>query len=317
MKYLQRHGSIGYMNAFPDLSGPGFDVQEYNRRFHDANVIIDAQAKSIFYDKHWGPLSIKCAFNGQELYKSGDAMYRVDDSNLLIFNEGKYYESWIDSQSEVESMTLNMTPAFERDAIRALRSSQTGRIDDCGGEERIRFTERLYSHCESISPLLLRIRMLARDVAIHHGRIQELFFSLYIEMVRLQGESDREALATGKVRAGSRVELYRRLLLAKDFLHSCFHEEVTLDKLASISYLNPYYLLREFKKVFGATPHQYLTQLRMAEAARMLTSDGCKVESVCRAVGFEDATSFGKLFRRYSGLTPTAYRAMRDFKAKA
>jgi AraC family transcriptional regulator len=315
MNYCQRHGSIGYMNAFPDVTHPGFDANEYNRRFHDANVIIDARAKSIFYDKHWGPLSIKCAFNGHELYKSGDALYCVDDSSLLIFNEGKYYESWIESSSEVESMTLNMTPAFEREANRALRLSRNGSIDEAGAESRIRFTERLYYHRESVTPVLMTIRALARDLSTHHGRIQELFFSLYMQMVALQGESDREALATGKVKAASRVELYRRLLLAKDFLHACFQEDVTLEKLASIACLNPYYFLREFRKVFGCTPHQYLTKLRMGEAARLLALDEATVESICYAVGFQDPTSFSKLFRRHSGHTPTAYRTLRGFGA--
>src|SRR5689334_2499177 len=142
--YCERHGAIGYMNYFPDISGPQFDMESYNRRFHDANIIINASVKSAAFEPHWGPLSIKLASGGSEFYKSGDALYRVDDDCFLIFNEGKYYESWIDSEAKVNSCSLNMTPTFERDALAAMKSWRTGAIESYGSTDRIRFTERIY-----------------------------------------------------------------------------------------------------------------------------------------------------------------------------
>lgn len=307
--YYERHGSIGYMNYFPDVSTPGFDFKDYNQRFHNANIIIDGRTKSMSYDLHWGPLSIKGAAGGSEFYKSGDALYRVDDNCVLLFNEGKYYQSWIDEPREVESFTLNMTPAFEQTALLALKSARTGCIEGHCFANKVRFTERLYHYSPTLLNLLTTIRNLARDLHTHHGGVQELFFAVYLEMIALQETSDREALATGKMRATSRQELYRRLLIAKDFIHSCFDADVTLDHIADVACLNPYYLLREFKRTFRLTPHQYLTNLRISKAERLLITCHDGVESVCQAVGFHDPSSFGKLFRRKTGYSPSEYRA--------
>jgi len=296
------------MNVFPDVKQPGFDFDAYNRRFHDANIIINGTTRSMAYDPHWGPLSIKAAKGGSEFYKSGDALYRVDGSSLLIFNEGKYYESWIDAPEPVETLTLNMTPAFERQALEALKATRNGIIDPYDSVERIRFTERLYSSTPRLECLIHNMRTLACNLKSNHPRIQELFFDVFVEMVGLQEGSDREALATGKTRASSRTELYRRLLIAKDYLHACFNEDVVLYDLARVACLNPYYLLRQFKRVFKITPHQYLTQLRLAEAEKLLMSE-VPVENVCHAVGFQDPSSFTKLFRRHTGYTPTSFRS--------
>src|SRR5690349_7316535 len=129
LPYCERHGAVGYMNYFPDISGKEFDMDAYNRRFYDANIIINASVRSAAFEPHWGPLSIKLAQGGSEFYKSGDALYRVDNDCFLIFNEGKYYESWIESKANVESTSLNMTPTFERDALEALKLSRTSEIE--------------------------------------------------------------------------------------------------------------------------------------------------------------------------------------------
>ena len=304
---LKRAGQIGYMDFFPSIDNAGFDMDAYNRRFHEANIIIDAKAKFVYYGDHWGGLSVKCASNGPEFYKCGDAMYRVDDDYLLIFNEGKEYSSWIDSHAPVASFTLNLSPAFEQQALEAVRSTATGLIEEPPAGDRIRFTERLYPYQSGISQVVASMRSLVYDVRSNHLRLQELFFSLYLQMIGLQEETNREALATGKLNASARHELFRRLIRARDFIHSCYEQDVSLNEIAEVACLNPYYFLREFRKAFGTTPHKYLTQRRINQARKLLASGRSTVAEVCMTVGFHDQSSFGKLFRRHTGTTPTAF----------
>lgn len=295
------------MDFFPNISVPGFDMEAYNRRFHEANVVIDATTKFVHYGDHWGGLSLKCSFNGSEYYKSGDAMYRCDDEHFLIFNEGREYSSWIDSNVDVASCTLNMSPAFERQALRAVKSSRKGLIDEPSTADRIRFTERIYPHEPQMSRLIASMRQLASDVRANHLQLQELFFVLYVKMIGLQDETNRQALATGKLTAATRHELFSRLVRARDFIHSCYEKDMSLNEIADVACLNPYYFLREFRKTFGITPHQYLTQRRIGQARKMLTSGNVNVADVCITVGFRDQSSFGKLFKRHTGKSPTAF----------
>jgi len=66
--------------------------------------------------------------------------------------------------------------------------------------------------------------------------------------------------------------------------------------------------LRTFKQIFHLTPHQYLTQLRLEQARKLLTRSDLPVTDICFSVGFESPGSFSWLFRRRVGCSPEAFR---------
>jgi transcriptional regulator GlxA family with amidase domain len=65
---------------------------------------------------------------------------------------------------------------------------------------------------------------------------------------------------------------------------------------------------RRFASATGLTPMDYVHTLRLEEAKQMLESGDLPVEAVANEVGYEDASFFGRLFRRKVGLTPAQYR---------
>lgn len=303
-------GAIGYMREFPDFRTPKFEVDSYNRRFHNANVIIDASATEIFYPEHWGGLSIKCAFNGSEHYRTSQAHYRVNDSSFLVFNEGNLYSSWIKDTKSVESFTLNMTPSFEREATRALTCSQNSMIDDPvrEGIVRLRFLECLYNHRGELTSLMMQMRSLAKDLSSNHVRLEEMFFELFTAMTCLQTKT--HLAPGGSLRPSSREELYQRLLRARDFMWSCFQEDLTLSDISDVACMNKFHFLRQFKKAFRVTPHQFLTRMRMTAACQRLVNTEEPVGSICSSVGYVDITSFSKLVKRWTGYSPAKYRLL-------
>jgi transcriptional regulator GlxA family with amidase domain len=65
---------------------------------------------------------------------------------------------------------------------------------------------------------------------------------------------------------------------------------------------------RRFAKATGLSPMEYVHTLRLEEAKQMLETGELPVEIVAMEVGYEDASFFGRLFRRKVGLTPAQYR---------
>jgi AraC-like DNA-binding protein len=63
-----------------------------------------------------------------------------------------------------------------------------------------------------------------------------------------------------------------------------------------------------FKKIYGRTPHKYLTFVRL-EKAKLLLKLNASVDTVCFETGFESPTSFASLFKKIYGKTPSDYRA--------
>ena len=65
---------------------------------------------------------------------------------------------------------------------------------------------------------------------------------------------------------------------------------------------------RRFTKATGLTPLNYVHALRLEEAKQMLETTDLSVEAIANEVGYEDASFFGRLFRRSVALTPAQYR---------
>jgi AraC family transcriptional regulator len=110
--------------------------------------------------------------------------------------------------------------------------------------------------------------------------------------------------ATGE--AGARER--RRAVDAAHWLDAHSHEAVDLDGAARQAGLSAFHFLRQFSKVLGVTPHQYLVRSRLRRAARLLADDGRSITDIAFAVGFGDLSNFVRTFHRAAGVSPRTFR---------
>jgi AraC family transcriptional regulator len=305
---------INSMLQFPDFSGKGFDIGKYNSRFLHSNYIIHVNSSQASFPTHWGSLAIKCAFHGAEFYEVKNGVFAADQDKFLILNNGTHYSSWIDSAHDVESLAISFSPTFENEVISTLKLNHNVLLDDPAQRvnTEFRFMERLYSYSEPIKALIYQIRNISCDVSENKRQLEELYYQLMENMVQLQADTKFEVAAIQKLKQTTKVELFARLMRARDFIYSCYNEDLTLAKIAQIACLNEYYFLREFKRAYGITPHQYLTQRRIEIAASMLRARHCSITEICHLVGFSDPASFSKLFKRLHGHSPIEFRKSAD-----
>jgi transcriptional regulator GlxA family with amidase domain len=78
--------------------------------------------------------------------------------------------------------------------------------------------------------------------------------------------------------------------------------------MTALSRLSDRSFVRRFTQATGLTPLDYIHGLRLEEAKQMLETSDLAVEAIANEVGYEDASFFGRLFRRKVGLTPAKYR---------
>ena len=107
----------------------------------------------------------------------------------------------------------------------------------------------------------------------------------------------------------STVAPARQLLRAKDLADSRYFEPLDVATLARAARLSPAHFSREFRRVFGESPHQYLLTRRLERAAALLRTTDRTVADICVTVGLRSVGSFTTSFGRMFGLSPTAYRA--------
>ena len=83
---------------------------------------------------------------------------------------------------------------------------------------------------------------------------------------------------------------------------------LTIDRLAAVAMLSPFYFARAFKSTTGLAPHQFVTSRRMHRATSLLVCTNASVEQVAYAVGLSNVSHFRRLFRSYFGVTPGRVR---------
>jgi AraC-like DNA-binding protein len=91
-------------------------------------------------------------------------------------------------------------------------------------------------------------------------------------------------------------------------LHNAPFLSWTLDDLAAQSATSRSVLAERFAHFIGQPPMQYLRELRIERACRLLTEQGAKVGSVAAAVGFASESAFSRAFKKCVGLSPDEWR---------
>ena len=104
-----------------------------------------------------------------------------------------------------------------------------------------------------------------------------------------------------------KVYIYKRIVQSKLFIDAHFSEDIDLSNIADEAFFSKYHFIRLFRSIYGKTPHQYLTKVRIQHAIKFLQK-GHSVMATCYAVGFASVSSFTGLFKKITMLTPLKYQ---------
>ncbi|WP_018933902.1 helix-turn-helix transcriptional regulator [Gracilibacillus lacisalsi] len=95
---------------------------------------------------------------------------------------------------------------------------------------------------------------------------------------------------------------------ALTYIHEHYDTEIKVERLASITHLHPSYLHKIFRRSQGMTINQYITKVRLEKAKMLLVNTEIPVTEISNYVGVNTSQYFSNLFKKETGLSPSAYR---------
>lgn len=98
----------------------------------------------------------------------------------------------------------------------------------------------------------------------------------------------------------------KRLSRVFDYINQNYAERLTLSEAADMAYMSPNYFSQYFKKVTGQNFSDYLNSLRIKKARELLQDSSSSVIDVAMACGFRNMSNFYRMFKKYTGSTPSA-----------
>lgn len=104
------------------------------------------------------------------------------------------------------------------------------------------------------------------------------------------------------------LEMNRIIDSATAYIEGNFRGNLTLDSVAEACYTDKYHLSHLFSQVRKMTVWEYILERRITEGKKLLAETGLSVAEVAERSGFRDPGYFGRVFRKATGVNPTAYR---------
>ena len=100
------------------------------------------------------------------------------------------------------------------------------------------------------------------------------------------------------------------------FIQTHYHKPLQLAQIADSASVSRRECLRLFRRLLDTSPMQYVTELRIGQAKRLLAETGLPLLAVANRCGFSDESYFIKVFRERTGSTPARFRKQRGREEK-
>lgn len=98
----------------------------------------------------------------------------------------------------------------------------------------------------------------------------------------------------------------------KQYIEDHIYERIYVEDIAKLVHLNTQHLMRVFKRETGQSIMEYITQQRILIAGKLLRETTHDIGYIADCVGCDNSSYFTKLFKRYTGFTPSEYRKIAE-----
>jgi AraC-like DNA-binding protein len=114
----------------------------------------------------------------------------------------------------------------------------------------------------------------------------------------------------GKLPSAVTLSQNHKIQQAVRFINDHYHTDIRLDAVAGETGMSPSHFSRTFKKMMGRSYQAYLNGCRITKAKSLLRTTPRSIAEIADSIGFADPTGFGRIFKKLTGQTPSAYRSL-------
>ena len=301
----------GIADELPNPNTPGLNFDAPCKLTGWPNMVTNAVSGPVYFPEHAGPLSIKCSFGGKEVYETPDNRFELSDAGYLVLNDGQKYSSWIEDDSAgVRSFCLFFQPGLPERVLYDMITPEDRVLDNPQYASSVPlFFEKLYDHDTTLSPLLFSLCKITQNPkSVDRVWLGEQFHRILEALLLVHRSVCGQVERIPAVKPSTRVERFRRLQRAKEYIDANYDQPLSLSEIASVACLSTHHFLRLFKQLYNDTPYRYITSRRLLAARNMLRETDLPVSAICYDLGFESPGSFSWLFRRKVGVSPEQFR---------
>lgn len=309
------------LREFPDLQWLKQQIDQrfqsrvgYGNRRLDTdgfpNVIIHTSATATYRPDILGPISLFQNIKGTSRCKVDNRTVEIPPEYFFISNCFQEYTLEIESKQPVETFNIHIGDSFSQGVLSALLTP-TDTILNNGLQQQVptvAFYNKLYRKDAAFHAIVHRLQRHQVN-GFQKAMFEEDMSSLLIYLLHQHRDIITQLQKLPPIKKATKLEVYKRLSFAVDYIHA--HDSTTtidLDTLAAKACLSKFHFLRLFKQAFELSPYQYMQQLRLEKATKLLQQTTLPIGEIAVQLGFENSHSFSRLFYQRHLLYPSQYR---------
>ncbi len=232
---------------------------------------------------------------GQCVYTVNQTQYHLEAGDLFLVAAGDSHSTRYEGNSTCERIIVFCQP---EQILAGLAGSHPEIRQTMSTSCKVILNDRLRLAVEELLTLLLQE---SNEPQRYSDEILQLELCRLVLLLLRQGIFSYAELSP---REGYSSDIEKAL----KYMALNYMLPLTLSEVASQCSLCPTYFSRKFRQVTGSTFKEYLNEIRLRQAARMLSATGASVTKIATACGFSSSNYFKDLFRKKTGLSPRAYR---------
>ena len=156
---------------------------------------------------------------------------------------------------------------------------------------------------------IMKVYSTLDTIAKEDEKFVQLLKCLYI-LYELSISDDSRVLASSSFAHSSKSGESNRVQKVKQYIHDHYAESLTLADLAELVGMSPVSFSRFFRQRTGRTLSEYIVDIRLGYAARMLVDSAKNISEICYECGFNNLSNFNRTFKAKRHYTPRDFRAM-------
>jgi AraC family transcriptional regulator len=268
------------------------------------NRVVTGAGTYCYVSKFADPISIKAVSCGEVEWRFDHRRYVIRPDTLLLLPDGDEYSLTIDSVEPTRGFCAVFRRGLVEECWRVAMSKHETLLDAPYDIRPLSFQRRLESRT---GPLGRALEALAAAVAARASpeTLGWMFESLGERAAESVSEERRERCRPTAIRPATRLEIHRRLGLARQAIEDDLATPWTLVTMARAATMAPHHFHRCFRIVFGETPRGWLSRRRAERAMAMLKTTSRPVTEICLEVGYASASSFSSSFAARYGMPPS------------
>ena len=156
---------------------------------------------------------------------------------------------------------------------------------------------------------IMKVYSALDTLAMEQEKFVQFLKFLYI-LYELSLADDVKVLASSSFAHTSRNKESRRVQKVKQYINDHYSEQLRLNDLAALAGMSPVAFSRFFRVRTNRTLSDYIADIRLGFAARMLVDTTRNISEICYECGFNNLSNFNRMFKAKRGSTPREFREM-------